>query len=187
MKRYVDPHNKDGFAKAYFAWVVKNWSEREFFDACVMDSGYDISYQPIKTDKLLSEEIETLGEFLAANNGNSYATYCSGSGMACEEISEEATEFFREACINEIDGLIFLLGSNVIVPEYYQEEAETLRDLFVTDIIDARKHPELYVIINEIYTRYAGLTMDFYDIYNGIRYLELTLPECRDRLGFYNN
>lgn len=185
MKRYVDPNNKDGFAKAYFSWIVENWSKCEFFDTEIIDSGYDVSFMPVRTGKLLSEEIETLEDFLDANTGNYYATYCSGSGMACETISLRATEFFRELCVNEIEGLVFLLGNGIVIPEDYQDDAESVSHLFISDIIDSKKHPELSLVSEEIYNQYTGSTWSFDEIYSGKRYLEMTLDECRDVLNFY--
>ena len=86
LDKYVSPNNKDGFYRKFVLWVIRTWEASEFIDEEVGDVGFDVSTHPKKTGLKLKDKVRTYAEFINSNNGNSTATFCSGSGMSCETI-----------------------------------------------------------------------------------------------------
>lgn len=103
---FVDPCNPQGFVRHFYIWVVKRWGEQAFYDTQIVDTGYDVSTQPHSTGEPLSLKARIYREFINANNGNTIATYYSGSGLACDTLETDLQEYFGNICAKKINDYI---------------------------------------------------------------------------------
>ena len=90
--------------------LVREWLEQPYFEEEEQDCGYDCSYYPKKTDKKLKDlNFETVGDVLEQRNGQTEATFVSGSGIGCETwrtsleeiLGDEIYEFIKEGFSKE--------------------------------------------------------------------------------------
>lgn len=163
LAEYVSPNNEQGFIKKFAFWVYSQWSQNPFYDTDIVDVGFDCSSHPEKTDELLSERCRTYAEFINANTGNTVCTHISGSGMRCEEYSENLREIYGDACSKKLDELIEFY--KLEVPEKYKKHAENIREMIFFECVDHEEDSELYDVCDSILYRFnqTGMELEPYD------------------------
>lgn len=155
LDKYVSPNNKDGFYRKFVLWVIRTWEASEFIDEEVVDVGFDVSTHPKKTGLKLKDKVRTYAEFINSNNGNSTATFCSGSGMSCETIEGSLQEVFSDACSIELNKEVERL--NISLPSEFKDYADDMSEFIFCQAASHKTHEELYDVCDSIGMRFGSL------------------------------
>jgi hypothetical protein len=176
LDNFFKSENQNGWLKEWAEWVAIRWSNGIYFDTETIDSGYDYSEQPLKTNKKLKYECKTYVDFIYANTGESEATYCSGSGLKCKQYEALLRELFYNAAFAKINELAKQYKINL--PLKYQEDINNCKDMSAvisSQIFSYKSDPKLYEAADKLLCDFGSLGCKV----NEFGYL----PEC----SFENN
>jgi hypothetical protein len=96
------------------SWLIRVLESRTRGAVEVVDSGYDISTEGVRTeDPLDSSDFITLGDLLESPTGDTEPTYVSGSGLRARTFEDDFREY-----LYEVENL-FLTGKNLNDAEHF--------------------------------------------------------------------
>ncbi len=135
LEIFVDPNNKDGFFSHFCMWVLKTWRDSSFFETEVVDSGYDVSTTARRTNEKMCEAASHYRDFINSANGNTSATYCSGSGLQADTLEDDLQEVYGAACSGLIDDFIEKHGL-VLCKKDKNKDIQTVQDAIWWEAFD---------------------------------------------------